>query len=286
MTESARDHDPATTALVDELIDYFQTESGEQAPAALPDGASAAQRRAHLAALLTLRSPRTMPATVQECLDALLDAEAAARPVVEATTLPTLAASGITGPLAQVVLWQGDITTLRVDAIVNAANAQLLGCFIPGHLCIDNVIHAAAGPGLRAECNEIMIAQGHPEPTGSAQLTEAYHLPATHVVHTVGPIVADHQPTAEQAALLASCYQASLEVARRAGDRSIAFCSISTGVFGYPILDAARVALSAIDGWLTANPDVGMLVIVDTFSERDTAAYREAIAERGAARPG
>ena len=268
-----------TTGLVDELIDYFQAEAGENAPAALPDGASAVQRRERLAALLTVRPPLPIPDPVQASLDALFGAEAAARPVVDATTLPTLAASGITGPLGQVALWQGDITTLRVDAIVNAANAQLLGCFIPGHLCIDNVIHAAAGPGLRAECNEVMIAQNHPEPTGSAQLTGGYHLPAKHVIHTVGPIVADHEPTKEQAALLASCYQASLEVARRAGDRSIAFCSISTGVFGYPILDAARVALTAIEGWLAAHPDVGMLVVIDTFSDRDTAAYRQALAD-------
>lgn len=272
-----------TDALVDELVDFFQDESGRQGAAkslpSLPDDASPAQQRERLAALLTVRPPLPIPATIQASLDTLLDAEAATRPVVDVSTLPTLAASGITGPLGEVVLWQGDITTLRVDAIVNAANSQLLGCFVPGHLCIDNVIHAAAGPGLRAECNEAMIAQGHPEPTGSAQLTDAYHLPAKHVVHTVGPIVDDYRPTPEQAALLASCYQASLEVARRAGDRSIAFCSISTGVFGYPILDAARVALSAIEGWLTANPDVGMLVVIDTYSDRDTEAYRRALAE-------
>lgn len=272
-------------ALVDELVDYFQTEAADLAPGlpahgTVPDGASLAERREHLAALLTVRPPLPIPAPVQATLDALLDAEAAARPVVEASDLPTLAASGITGPLAQVVLWQGDITTLRVDAIVNAANSQMLGCFVPGHRCIDNVIHAAAGPGLREECNELMIAQGHLEPTGSAQLTDAYHLPATHVIHTVGPIVADHQPTAEHAALLASCYQACLEVARRAGDQSIAFCSISTGVFGYPILDAARVALAAIAGWLEANPDVEMRVVIDTFSDRDTAAYRQVLVPR------
>lgn len=273
-----------TAALVDELVDYFQTEAAGLAPGlpahgTLPDDATPAQKREHLAALLTVRPPLPIPAPVQASLDALLDAETAARPLVEVNDLPTLAASGITGPLAQVVLWQGDITTLRVDAIVNAANSQLLGCFVPGHLCIDNVIHAAAGPGLRQECNELMIAQGHPEPTGSAQLTDGYHLPARHVIHTVGPIVADHQPTREHAALLASCYQASLEVARRAGDRSIAICSISTGVFGYPVLDAARVALTTIGTWLTANPDVGMRVVIDTFSDRDTDAYRQALAD-------
>ncbi|SDB93198.1 O-acetyl-ADP-ribose deacetylase (regulator of RNase III), contains Macro domain [Sanguibacter gelidistatuariae] len=285
MTEPARDQrDHDTAALVDELVDYFQKEAGGlPGGVSLPDGAGPAQRREVLAALLTVRPPSAIPGPIQATLDTLLDAEAAVRPVVEATTLTTLAASGITGPLGQVVLWQGDITTLRVDAIVNAANSQMLGCFVPGHRCIDNAIHAAAGPGLREECNELVIAQGHLEPTGSAQLAGGYHLPATHVIHTVGPIVADHEPTPEHAALLASCYQACLEVARRAGDRSIAFCSISTGVFGYPILDAARVALTAIEGWLVANPDVGMLVVIDTFSDRDTAAYRQAFVEHSGA---
>ena len=145
----------------------------------------------------------------------------------------------------RLVLWQGDITRLDADAIVNAANAQLLGCFRPGHNCIDNVIHSAAGLQLREECAAIMRAQGHEEPTGQAKLTGGYNLPARHVLHTVGPII-DGPLTDRDRELLASCYRSCLALAEEKGLKSVAFCCISTGVFRFPKGEAARIAVATV----------------------------------------
>jgi len=269
------------------LVDFFASEAratghtslGRQSIGEHP---APVQERELLAALLTVRPPWPIPSSVSADLDALLDAEAASRPVVRVDDVALLANAGVSGSLGCASLWQGDITTLGVDAIVNAANSQMLGCFVPNHRCIDNAIHAAAGPGLRSECADILTAQRHPEPTGRAHLTAGYHLPARHVVHTVGPIVADHRPTSKQVSLLASSYRSSLDVAHRAGDRSIAFCSISTGVFGYPIRAAAHVALEEVKTWLTDHPGADLHVVFNTFSDHDTVAFRRALAERTA----
>jgi O-acetyl-ADP-ribose deacetylase (regulator of RNase III) len=172
------------------------------------------------------------------------------------------------------------LTVLRADAIVNAANDRMLGCFVPGHVCIDNVIHAAAGPALREECAEHMRAQGHPEPTGVATLTGGYHLPASFVIHTVGPIVPSHQPTPADEAALASCYRSILDTAEgHGGIHTIGFCAISTGVFGYPKDAGARVAISTIRDWLTEHPDTRIEPIVSAFTPADEAVYLDAIAE-------
>ena len=153
----------------------------------------------------------------------------------------------------RVVLWQGDITRLDADAIVNAANSQLLGCFRPGHNCIDNVIHSAAGLQLREECAALMRAQGHEEPTGTAKLTGGYNLPAKHVLHTVGPIISG--PLREEdRALLASCYRSCMELAAERGLKSLAFCCISTGVFRFPKEEAARIAVDTVQNCLRESP--------------------------------
>ena len=146
-------------------------------------------------------------------------------------------------------LWQGDITRLDADAIVNAANSRLLGCFRPGHNCIDNAIHSAAGLQLREECAAIMRAQGHEEPTGLAKITEGYNLPAKHVLHTIGPIISGPL-TEEDRELLASCYRSCLALAEEKGLKSIAFCCISTGVFHFPKEAAARIAVSTVREYL------------------------------------
>ncbi len=137
------------------------------------------------------------------------------------------------------------IAQLDADAIVNAANARLLGCFRPGHNCIDNVIHSAAGLQLREECAAIMRAQGHEEPTGQAKLTGGYNLPARHVLHTVGPII-DGPLTDRDRELLASCYRSCLALAEEKGLKSVAFCCISTGVFRFPKGEAARIAVATV----------------------------------------
>eukprot|EP01118_Nematostelium_gracile_P011479 TRINITY_DN4077_c0_g1_i1.p1 TRINITY_DN4077_c0_g1~~TRINITY_DN4077_c0_g1_i1.p1 ORF type:complete len:251 (-),score=61.45 TRINITY_DN4077_c0_g1_i1:152-904(-) len=141
-------------------------------------------------------------------------------------------------PKYKVVVWRGDITTLKIDAIVNAANCYMLGCFTPGHLCIDNVIHSFAGPRLRQECRQMMKDQPL-EPTGKAKMTKAYCLPSKFVLHTVGPIISRGGP--EQPELLGSCYKECLELCKKEGIKSIAFCCISTGVFGYPQEPAAKL---------------------------------------------
>lgn len=268
------------TSDVRELADFFDAEArgwGRAAPAAPGVRARDADVRAHLAALLTLRPPRSMPRHVADELDALLAREALARPTTDAATLPRLAADG---PLASVSLWQGDLTALRVDAVVNAANSAMLGCFTPGHACVDNAIHTAAGPGLRAECADLVGAQGHPEPTGSVQVTGAYHLPARHVLHTVGPVVHDGAPTTADAALLRSCYLACLEAARRGGDASVAFPAISAGAFGYPPYEAATVAVASVVEWFDAHPGAGMHVVLVAYDARSRETYEDVLATR------
>ena len=184
--------------------------------------------------------------------DALLQTERDLRGVVHAEELPRVPRE------PRLTLWQGDITRLDADAIVNAANSQLLGCFRPGHNCIDNVIHSAAGLQLRQECAELMQAQGHEEPTGQAKLTGAYNLPSRAVLHTVGPIITGPL-TDRDRELLACCYRSCLARARDAGLRSLAFCCISTGVFRFPKEEAARIAVDTV---LSCLDDSGLEQVV------------------------
>ncbi len=172
----------------------------------------------------------------------------------------------------EIYLWQGDITTLRCDAVVNAANSELLGCFVPCHCCIDNAIHSAAGLQLRDECNRLMQTQGHGEPTGQAKITRAYNLPCQHVLHTVGPIVKGAL-TKKHCAELQSCYRACLELAAEKKLHSVAFCCISTGVFNFPNQQAAQIAVAAVREFLSRNG--GMKVIFNVFKDTDYKIYRE-----------
>ena len=169
-------------------------------------------------------------------------------------------------------LWQGDITCLAADAIVNAANAQMLGCWVPGHHCIDNAIHTYAGVQLRLACAELMQRQGHDEPTGHAKVTPAFNLPARYVLHTVGPICAG-RPSSRQDLQLADCYRSCLDAAEGLGLSSVAFCCISTGVFGFPQERAAQIAVDTVRSWLDAH-DSGMTVAFNTFLDTDMAIYQ------------
>ena len=169
-------------------------------------------------------------------------------------------------------LWQGDITTLAVDAIVNAANSALLGCFAPNHLCIDNAIHTFAGVELRLACHEIMQTQGHEEATGTAKITPGFHLPAKYVLHTVGPIVTGPLSDRHERQL-AACYRSCLELADANGCKSIAFCCISTGVFRFPKHRAAEIAISAVDAYC-AETGSEIDVIFNVWKEQDHAIYR------------
>ena len=174
----------------------------------------------------------------------------------------------------QLLLWQGDITRLRVDAIVNAANAQMLGCFHPLHGCIDNAIHSAAGVQLREECHRLMLQQGHPEPTGRAKITKAYNLPCKYVIHTVGPIIPNGIPTESQKELLASCYRNIMACADENRLESIAFCCISTGEFRFPNQLAAEIAVQTVKNYLTAHPDCSVRqVVFNVFKNLDKDIY-------------
>ena len=173
-------------------------------------------------------------------------------------------------------LWKGDITTLAADAIVNAANSGMTGCWAPLHYCIDNAIHTFAGMQLRYECARIMIEQGHEEPTGKAKITPAYNLPAKHVIHTVGPIAngALNDKLREQ---LASSYRSYLEASVEAGDTSVAFCCISTGVFGFPAKDAARIAVDTTRAWLDDRESAGKeipIIVFNVFLDSDEDIYK------------
>lgn len=170
-------------------------------------------------------------------------------------------------------LWRGDITTLATDAIVNAANSQMLGCWVPGHFCIDNAIHTFAGIQLRIECDHIMREQGHAEPTGMAKMTSAYNLPSKWVIHTVGPIV-NRTPTEADKGLLACSYRSCLDAARDMGAKSMAFCCISTGVFGFPQKDAAKIAVKTVQDWLDRN-EADIQVIFNVFGRKDEDIYHE-----------
>ncbi|MDO5093945.1 MAG: macro domain-containing protein, partial [Propionibacteriaceae bacterium] len=217
--------------------------------------------------------PRPVPAEIMQAQNQLLASEVTARGVVDGARLPSLADE------PRITLWKGDITQLRVTAIVNAANPQLLGCFWPLHRCIDNAIHSAAGMGLREECARIMSQRGRPEPAGTATLTGAYCLPALHVVHTVGPVVRDRL-TSEHEGQLASCYTSCLEAAVGAGCSTIAFCCISTGEYGYPKDKAADVAVGVVSDCLPRYPTIRK-VIFNVFTSDDEAIYRKLLGPDG-----
>ncbi len=172
-----------------------------------------------------------------------------------------------------IYLWQGDITTLRCDAIVNAANSGMTGCYQPCHNCIDNCIHTYAGIQLRNACADIMEKQGHEEPTGQAKITPAFNLPCKFVLHTVGPIV-QGPLIKEYEELLASCYRSCLELADENGVKSIAFCCISTGVFMFPNERAAEIAIQTVREY-RKETNSGIEVIFNVWKDKDYEIYRE-----------
>ena len=174
-----------------------------------------------------------------------------------------------------IALWKGDITRLNVDAVVNAANNSLLGCFIPHHKCIDNVIHSRAGVQVRLDCSKIMGAQGEAEPAGCAKITLAYNLPSKYIIHTVGPMVG-LRVTEEDRRVLRNCYLSSLNLAKEMKIHTIAFCCISTGIFSFPNDEAAAVAVGAVKNWLLET-GYDMRIIFDVFLDKDLAIYEDVL---------
>jgi len=178
-------------------------------------------------------------------------------------------------------LWQGDITTLKIDAITNAANSRLLGCFQANHGCIDNIEHSMAGIEMRLACYELMRAQGHEEPTGRAKITPGYNLPAKYVLHTVGPIVIGRL-TQEHERQLASCYRSCLSLAAENGCKSVAFCCISTGVFMFPKERAAQIAVATVRAYLDEHPDAAVKkVVFNVFEDGDARRYDDILNTTG-----
>jgi O-acetyl-ADP-ribose deacetylase (regulator of RNase III) len=232
--------------------------------------------------LLTVRHPGGIPPRVHACLDRMLGEQARARGSVAPAEV--LAGPGSLSVVAgtPMKVWRGDIMRLSVDAIVNAANAALLGCFIPGHACIDNAIHSAAGPRLREDCTRIIEIQRHAERSSDAKITRAYHLPSRFVLHTVGPIVAGGRVQADDERTLVSAYHSCLELAAATRPiRSLAFCAISTGIFGYPKDRAAGVAVGTVSRFLRERPEAFDLVVFCVFSDADERAYDQAMAPGG-----
>ncbi|MFK0171498.1 protein-ADP-ribose hydrolase [Streptomyces sp. NPDC090306] len=273
---AVRDPEGTVRALLADLVaDGTAAAAGLTAAAIASRAPDAVIARRLLASLLTVRPARAWSPEVLARTDGLLAAEAADRPVVEPAALPLIGAAHPHSeyPAAdRTALWRGNITTLGVDAVVNAANDRLLGCFVPGHHCVDNALHSAAGPRLREDCARIMALLGTSETTGSAKITRGYHLPARYVLHTVGPIVRG-EPGRAEAQLLARSYLSCLDLAAEAGARTLAFCSVSTGVFGYPGAAAARIALETVATWSQAHPNGLDLVVFDVFAEADHATY-------------
>ena len=175
-----------------------------------------------------------------------------------------------------IYLWKGDITTLRCDAIVNAANSGMTGCYVPNHQCIDNCIHSFAGIELRIACGEMMERQGFAEPVGQAKITLAYNLPCKYILHTVGPIVTG-KLTSKECELLASCYRSCLELASENRLESVAFCCISTGEFHFPNVKAAEIAVSTVKKYMRKESSVKK-VIFNVFKDSDEEIYRQLLA--------
>ncbi|MCM1246320.1 MAG: protein-ADP-ribose hydrolase [Roseburia sp.] len=218
-----------------------------------------------LRSLFNIRMPKPVSREFLEIQDEYLRDEIADKGITDIEDLEPLQEG--------VYLWQGDITTLRCDAIVNAANSQLLGCFCPCHGCIDNAIHTFAGVQLRAACAESMEEQGREEETGREKITPAYNLPCNYVLHTVGPIV-QGQLTNRDKELLESCYRSCLELAEQNGLQSIAFCCISTGEFHFPNDKAAEIAIRTVREY-RQQKNSGIEVIFNVFKQEDYEIYRK-----------
>lgn len=229
--------------LLGEYPEYRDTDEAD-----LPIPHDDEEQRLLLRALQNVRPPAPVSERFLHVQDEYLGAELAQCAITDVDDVPP-AETLQTG--ATLAIWQGDITTLRCDAIVNAANNGLTGCYAPNHRCIDNAIHTAAGVQLRLACERIMEQQGHPEPVGRAKITPGFNLPARYVLHTVGPMIPSGDPTPAEQEQLADCYRSCLRLAADHGLETVAFCAISTGEFRFPAELAARIAVRTVRDFLT-----------------------------------
>lgn len=249
------------------LIQLLLKEKPEYRNMSIPDSANA--QRQLLRALMNIRMPAPINRDILDVQDEYLQAEIAAKGITDVDELSPVKPG--------LYIWQGDITTLRCDVIVNAANSGMTGCYAPNHGCIDNAIHTYAGIELRLACAEIMAKQGHAEPTGQAKITPAFNLPCRYILHTVGPII-NGRVTEHDKELLACCYRSCLELAAENRLESIAFCCISTGEFHFTNELAAETALATVNEFLLNQTSVKK-VIFNVFKDTDRAIYEKLLGE-------
>ena len=259
------------------LVEKFKTDSDEYKNLKTPEDKD--EKRVVLRSLMNIRMPKPLDSQVMEVQDQYLRTRIQENGIVQLCDIPTIADHGSSHAFSdKLSIWQGDITRLSVDAIVNAANSQMLGCFVPMHTCIDNCIHTFAGVQLRAECARQMAnlrrryGETYEQPTAIPMLTDGYNLPAKKVIHIVGPIVQTHL-TKEQEQALADCYKNVLDMCEQNGLSSAAFCCISTGVFGFPQKRASEIAVKTVTDWLSKHPEAMERVIFNVFKDEDKAYY-------------
>ena len=255
---------------LDYLVEEFKADSVQYKDLQTPKDAEG--KRRILRSLMNIRMPRNMDEAVLAVQDEYLQERIRENGIVEPADIPIIR--------DRMSIWQGDITRLAVDAVVNAANSRMLGCFVPMHTCIDNCIHTFAGVQLRAECNRQMNAlrirygRDYEQPTAVPMLTDAYNLPAKKVIHIVGPIV-EGALTRKREDQLAACYRNTLNMCLENGLRTVAFCCISTGVFRFPNRRAAQIAVKTVTEWLSEHDSEMERVIFNVFKDEDREYYEE-----------
>ncbi len=255
---------------LDYLVEIFKRDSDDYKDLEIPKNVE--ERRRVLRSLMNIRMPKEMDLAVISVQDDYLKERINENGIVKLSEI-SIVRDGIS-------IWQGDITRLAVDAIVNAANSQMLGCFVPMHTCIDNCIHTFAGIQLRQECNRRMnilknrYGMDYEQPTAVPMLTDAYNLPAKKVIHIVGPIV-NYKLTPDLENDLADCYRNTLDMCAENGLKSVAFCCISTGVFNFPNDRAAEIAVKTVTTWLSEHPGKMERVIFNVFKDEDRRYYEK-----------
>lgn len=247
------------------LIEYLLKEDNKISRQKMPNDKQGQENL--LRSLMNVRLPKPISEEFLKIQDEYLKERNQERGITDIADLQPVTSD------QRLYIWQGDITTLKCDAIVNACNSQMLGCFSPMHACIDNFIHTYAGIELRLEMHQVMTKQGHEEATGQAKITPGYNLPASYILHTVGPII-QWNVTREDEALLASCYKECLKLAANTGVESITFCCLSTGVFHFPQQRAAEIAVETVKDYLDKDSRIKK-VIFNVFKDEDLEIYNK-----------
>ena len=262
---------------LDYLVEEFKKDSVQYEYLETPDSTDG--KRRVLRSLMNIRMPKAMPSSALQIQDEYLQDRIRENGIVTLTEIPTIKELGSSHVFGDhLSIWQGDITRLDVDAVVNAANSQMLGCFVPMHTCIDNCIHTFAGIQLRAECERQMnllrtrYGPDYEQPTAVPMLTDGFNLPAKKVIHVVGPVVRGVL-TKELEQELSDCYKNTLDMCVDNELKSVAFCCISTGVFHFPARRAAGIAVRTVTDWITEHTDAIERVIFNVFRDEDKAYY-------------